>query len=847
MLAVLAESALRSLLLGGIVWVGLKILRVRNPHLQMTCWIMVLVVSLAMPLLMHWTTVTVTLEPLPAPASHPVWAAELGMDGPLLELLTPSASAQNGLSRAGRGETHQAINWWAVATAIYGLVAGMLLLRLVVGIRLTWRLVRAARPLREAWISEAWAGNADVRVSDHIGGPVTFGSTILVPPQCSDWDPRKRQAVLAHEGAHVANRDFHVLLLASLHRAVFWFNPFAWWQLTRLAELAEIISDARALEVVQDRVSYAEILLDLVQHGRPAAGLQMARACTVRARVERILGLTALPARVGWRKRIGAAAVIVPIAIVAAGSIATSRPQPAMDAVDEAAAVTGRLQRVGFYALNPISILAISREGDDWFGQLTGQRRLHLSAAPDGTYAYAAVSGPISFAIQDEPQPSELTLRQNGRDVRAARIAELRGQATAVNVDASALDSYVGWYQLAPNRILCVMRDGNRIQVRETGRPGFAVAARGDDAFVGKHDALVIFLRDGQAKVNQVLVQEPTLGARLAPRIDAGSANRIEAAFARQIAEAPDHFKDQTPTPGAKEAVLRGLEAMQRGVVNDDRMSAPLAATLRRQGPQLKSMFKAFGAVQSIFFRGVGPGGYDIYGVKFANGFAELRILLAADGKVDDVLFRPDGNDAPGRLAACSEEPNLSGRGDAVPIKVLLYNDSGTDIQVHRLDPQGKRVIVETLGENTLSWILTTVDNPWILTDVSGHCLEIILAGQRTRYHTVEAPQTTEQSQPRAVPLTGSEDMLREYIAGVSRGEPNYDHMTMQVAAQTRRDLALHQAILGKLGALRAVSFRGATGMGMDAYMAHFSNGSAEWRIGLLKDGSIGRIALGPQ
>ena len=46
--------------------------------------------------------------------------------------------------------------------------------------------------------------------------------------------------MLAHEGAHVANRDFYVLLLASLNRAVFWFSPFSWWQLTRLAELTPV-------------------------------------------------------------------------------------------------------------------------------------------------------------------------------------------------------------------------------------------------------------------------------------------------------------------------------------------------------------------------------------------------------------------------------------------------------------------------------------------------------------------------------------------------------------------------------------------------------------------------------
>ena len=57
-------------------------------------------------------------------------------------------------------------------------------------------------------------------------------------------------------------------------------------------------------------------------------------------------------------------------------------------------------------------------------------------------------------------------------------------------------------------------------------------------------------------------------------------------------------------------------------------MSASLAAKIRGQFSELRAMFKAFGAVESIFFRGVGPGGYDIYGVKFANGVAEIRFLL---------------------------------------------------------------------------------------------------------------------------------------------------------------------------------------------------------------------------
>jgi hypothetical protein len=89
--------------------------------------------------------------------------------------------------------------------------------------------------------------------------------------------------------------------------------------------------------------------------------------------------------------------------------------------------------------------------------------------------------------------------------------------------------------------------------------------------------------------------------------------------------------------------------------------------------------------------------------------------------------------------------------------------------------------------------------------------------------------------------------MLREYIEAIGRSKPNYDRMTSEVAAQTHRQLPINQAILSRLGALRAMSFRGVSGLGSDVYIAHFTNGSAEWRIGLVKDGAIGRIALGPQ
>jgi hypothetical protein len=383
--------------------------------------------------------------------------------------------------------------------------------------------------------------------------------------------------------------------------------------------------------------------------------------------------------------------------------------------------------------------------------------------------------------------------------------------------------------------------------VQETGRSKFDVMPHGADAFAGRQNDLVVFLRDARGQVNKVLLQEPMSGVRLAPRVDVARAKTIEEEFARRIAAVPDRFRDQTPAAGSKDAVLRGIDDMQRGTPNYDRMSAPLAAKIRPQASQLHAMFKALGPVESIFFRGVGPGGYDIYGVKFAQGSAEFRLLLGPDGKADDVIFRPDGNEELGGTVGCSDESSLKSQGETAPISILLYNGSGKDIQLYRLDTDGKRIAHGMLDDNMSSSMLTYVNSPWVVADRSGQCLEIVMPGQRTRYHTVEGSQPTHPGSVRSTPLAGSEQMLRQYIEALDRGEPNYDRMTSEVAALTRQQLPFNKAILSRLGALRAVSFRGVSALGSDIYMAHFANGTAEWRIGLVKDGMIGRIALGPQ
>ena len=168
MLDLLLESALRSLVLGVTVWLGLALLRVRDPRAHMTAWTVVLVASLAMPVLIHRLTVTM---PAAAPPLRVVQFLSSSLSGPVSEQVEiPALPAQDPLAPlalppavdAGavqpphpakpdvadrRGPGWQGFDWRTLGIAVYLVVAGMMLLRLHIGLLLSIRMVRAAQPI----------------------------------------------------------------------------------------------------------------------------------------------------------------------------------------------------------------------------------------------------------------------------------------------------------------------------------------------------------------------------------------------------------------------------------------------------------------------------------------------------------------------------------------------------------------------------------------------------------------------------------------------------------------------------------------------------------------------------
>lgn len=291
MLPILVESALRSLALGIVVALSLKLLRVRNPHIQFTVWSLTLFASLAMPLLSQLMTVA---TPLPA----------IARVAPVDSVAVASATL---------------IDWQSAALHVYLSVVVVLLVRQLSGIVRGWRICRRAVPIQETWARETWASDMNIRASNEIRAPGTFCATILLPEDYLEWSEARLRAVLAHECTHVRNRDFHLQALARIHQAVFWFNPFAWWLTRKLALIGEELSDDAAIGAIDDRLGYAEMLVEFGRRSaRFPAAIAMARPSMVAARIERVLAERLLLQRLSLTRQALVAAALLPAVILAA-------------------------------------------------------------------------------------------------------------------------------------------------------------------------------------------------------------------------------------------------------------------------------------------------------------------------------------------------------------------------------------------------------------------------------------------------------------------------------------------------------------------------------------------------
>lgn len=238
--------------------------------------------------------------------------------------------------------TTASLSWGSVLLIGWGVVAALLMARLLYGAWSVRRIVRQARllehpdwqtPLYEISDRLGLAGAPTLVQSDEVKMPFAAGlltSWIVLPAESESWTAERRTAVLIHELGHVRRRDLIGHTLSRIVCAVYWFHPLVWTAARRLRAESERACDDLALVFGARPSEYAEHLLDIVtcvrDHNTPAIALAMAHRKEFEGRMLAVLNpelRRRAPTRLETVSLVGSLAVV---AVLVGAAAPVARP-----------------------------------------------------------------------------------------------------------------------------------------------------------------------------------------------------------------------------------------------------------------------------------------------------------------------------------------------------------------------------------------------------------------------------------------------------------------------------------------------------------------------------------------
>ena len=174
-----------------------------------------------------------------------------------------------------------------------------------------------------------------------------------------------------------------------------------------------------------------------------------------------------------------------------------------------------KLERlVGSYELTPMATMRITVVGNQLQSQLGPQPVVPLFAESETVFFPRVVEAELTFELDAASgKAAALTLRQNGQERRAPRIAE----RTEIDVPVSVLERYPGTYRLRPGFDLAVTLENGQLMSQATGQAKTPLYAEAETKFFLKAaNAQIEFVREGERVTALVLTQggQQTRGER---------------------------------------------------------------------------------------------------------------------------------------------------------------------------------------------------------------------------------------------------------------------------------------------------------------------------------------------
>jgi beta-lactamase regulating signal transducer with metallopeptidase domain len=573
----LLEAALRSLVMGALILVALRLLRIEQVRARRTAWLLALFGALAMPLLVGAQIGPRLLPEIAAPKPH----AYLSFDEPYIAAAASSIYAQAGARRAvlidqerelgaqdaQDGQVSQrprgiakvvstpTINTVLTLAVIgYCAVAAVLSLRLCAGVGFALRLRNQAERVVFPFDPEL-----DVRISPRVASPVTIGSSVLLPSGYASWDEPTLRIVLSHERAHVRQADFFVHALAGLHCAFFWFNPFSWWLQRQLSELGEALSDGAAVEQAESRTFYAETLLAFATRARwPHAGVAMASSSNLTPRIERLLSDRGFERSFAVKQRLPyIAAGVVMLAMIAATSM--TRVQ--------AASSNGPFNAATVQTNNVVPMAAAAGPASSVSTGVFDSANVSASAAVDAQ-ATADSRATIDAQAAAEAQAAAAASKAAKKDAKAARKEAKKAADDSAERDEAGSSSEEGIMAIVTDHSRMMFDAGNLLPHQRGDYIYFQHDGKlyllQDPEVIARAQLLLAPLKDLNEKQRELRQQQTTLGAQQHQLMERQRLVKIDAPeFKREMAELQDKVKELNLTDLSAQIDRKALEEMQ--------------------------------------------------------------------------------------------------------------------------------------------------------------------------------------------------------------------------------------------------------------------------------------------
>ncbi len=165
----------------------------------------------------------------------------------------------------------------SLIVGLYGIVVASLLLKLTVSFLQLMRIHAQSQALEEPESVKRFNNtknqlqiqrHVNLRRSKKISSPVSYGffrPTVLVQDDITSIPGSVQTEIFIHELSHVKRLDWLTLIFTRLLCSLLWINPMLWIVARKLHDEAEQVCDSAIIETEEDRIRYAESLLNLAK------------------------------------------------------------------------------------------------------------------------------------------------------------------------------------------------------------------------------------------------------------------------------------------------------------------------------------------------------------------------------------------------------------------------------------------------------------------------------------------------------------------------------------------------------------------------------------------------------